>query len=74
MKSPEECLEMLAAAYHCPDVAMTETIALIQLDAFKAGMARAADIADECDNEYRPETSSDEIQKAINSLKPGDLK
>ena len=44
MKTAEECLAMLSAVYSCPDVALTETIALIQLDAMKEGMRRAAGV------------------------------
>ena len=44
MKTAEECLAMLSADYSCPDVALTETIALIQLDAIKEGMRRAAGV------------------------------
>jgi hypothetical protein len=43
MKTAEECLDMIAAAYHCPDVAITETIRLIQLDAMKEGMRRGSE-------------------------------
>jgi len=44
MLTPKEALERLALAYQCPDVALTETISLIQLDAFKTGMTEAAEI------------------------------
>jgi hypothetical protein len=44
MTTANECLDMLAAAYRCPDVSMLETIKLIQLDAFKDGMTEAANM------------------------------
>ena len=45
MKSATEAWGDLRAAYGCPDVGMVEAVAAIQLDAFKAGMTKAALIA-----------------------------
>ena len=44
MKTTNECLDMIAAAFNCPDVSFTETIQAIQLDAMREGARRAAEI------------------------------
>jgi hypothetical protein len=65
MKTAEECLELLQLANSCPDVALTETIAIIQLDAFKAGMTRAAKIANNYDDGCMSDISVNLAHKAI---------
>lgn len=68
MKTPEECLDMIAAAYNCPDIAITETIAVIQLDAWRQGMTDAARIVyDPLGQSHNPATAHDRFnaKKAI---------
>ena len=42
MKTAEECLDVIADAYNCPDVAITEAIQMILDEAIAHGMTLAA--------------------------------
>lgn len=44
MKTAEECLDVIADAYNCPDVAITEAIQMILDEAVAHGMTIAAEI------------------------------
>ena len=79
MKTPEECLDSLAAAYGCPDVSLTETIQVIQFDAYKAGLSRAAGLLVQHMREFPLETHAcmamaARIEEVRGNLKPDDMK
>lgn len=44
MKTAEECLDVIADAYNCPDVAITEAIQMILDEAVAHGMTISAEI------------------------------
>ena len=44
MRTAEECLDVIADAYNCPDVAITEAIQMILDEAVAHGMTIAAEI------------------------------
>ena len=45
MMTPTQGYQAVVAAINCCEVSPCETIAIIQLDAYKAGMRKAAEIA-----------------------------
>ena len=67
MDKPIDALDALAEAYNCPDVAMSETVEVIQLNAAIAMGKLCAEIVDEKRNKHwhgKDETQW-EIKKAI---------
>lgn len=66
MMTKEDALNRIALAYGCPDVAMTETVQLIQKDALEHA-AKIADESEACCGEG--ERISNLILKFSDSLK-----
>lgn len=71
MRTAEDWIENLAEAYNCPDVAISETIKLIQLDAMQEGMRRAADMINNMDEDVGK--IADNILTASDNLTPKNL-